>query len=330
MPKKTTTTTSETQKVSSYTFSQTTLDIFHEIYNNSVRKPHTRNLIDVLDNIKQEISSYTFPVEDIDNIDIFLRNLESSIRTRKKTFTMTNFISDVVFTMLYIAIWLNQSHKLDIDVNLSARRKSLESELTKLLTKSEIHDRFGIRGIELNNDSEDDSKETDKLNKYFRYTINILTHTKRISFDEFYTWVTESKQIDPLSKSKIFYILEIPFKVVDITNYINQPKLNGYQSLHSVLQVEMFSDVLPGAEFELQLRTTKMHQNAIHGEASHLKYKNSTKESVRNVFRIDSFDDLKLAGFTSYDSSDDDLDGVHCYKSFANRRVSVALVNMNN
>ena len=144
-----------------------TLEFMHNAYISAAETQNISNNIDILKHLQSQLLEYTPVDEDVNEFDMFLRNLESSIRIREKTFQITNMVSDIVFAMLYIAIWANQTQHLDIDIDIIARRKALESELTKLLEKSSIHDRFGIRGIVLNNDSEDDHIEIGKLIKVF-------------------------------------------------------------------------------------------------------------------------------------------------------------------
>lgn len=59
----------------------------------------------------------------------------------------------------------------------------------------------------------------------------------------------------------------VPGKIKD---YISRPKPNGYQSLHTILQIDVNGVLYP---FEVQIRTEEMHDVAQSGIAAHLFYK---------------------------------------------------------
>ena len=296
-----------------------TLNYMHRSYLEVVQQPKNENIVDILIDLLDELSEFEPPEEDSEEFDMFLRNLESSIRIRKKTFSLTSLVSDIVFVMMYIALWANNAKGLNIDINIMARRKALESELTKLLKKDSIHDRFGIRGIVLNNDSEE--IRIQKLYSFSTYIVNILTKSNRKDYNHFIEWFTRDENIDEYTIERLYHILDLPFKIDHVKDYIANPKDNGYQSLHFVLMTEMYSDTLPGAEFEVQFRTFEMHQHAVNGKYNHTAYKESIESDIKNVFTIDDFSKVHFVGFRSYDSTDDDIDGIHFGKSLFNRRV---------
>ncbi len=306
------------------TMTKETLQYMHRAYLQVTETPKMSNILDILNGLKTILSDYNPPEEDVEEFDMFLRNIESSIRIREKTFKMTNMVSDIVFSMLYIAIWANETKGLDIDINIIARRKSLESELTKLLEKDEIHDRFGIRGIVLNSESEDICIE--KLTTFSKYIHNILTKCNRKDYTDFTNWIKNNPKIDNYTKERLAFLLRVPLRVYNVKDYITYPKNNGYQSLHFVLMSEMYSDFLPGAEFEVQLRTLSMHQHAVNGDANHDLYKAEIDDELKKVFHIENFSAVNIIGFTSYNSVDDDIDGIHHSKQLVNRRISNTLI----
>ena len=61
-----------------------------------------------------------------------------------------------------------------------------------------------------------------------------------------------------------------PHYVGRVKDYISKPKANGYQSLHTTLQMRLRGRKYP---FEVQIRTNEMHQVAENGLAAHCLYK---------------------------------------------------------
>lgn len=304
---------------------QDTLDAIHQAYIAACEYPETHNILDILEKLHDNLLSCDTNPLDQEDFDVFLRNVERSIRIRRKTFEITNLVSDVVFCMMYITIWANEYHYIDLDLNLIARRKSLESELVKFLEKDEVHDRFGVRTILLNQDNEDINIE--KLRTFSNYCINIFASRNRKDLNDFTNWVKLNPNINNYTRERLIYILNIPFSFTRYKDYIKNPKSNGYMSIHYSLVVDMYSDVLPGTEIEFQLRTNAMHQAAVNNpEQSHKNYKQKILANHRKVFTIEDFSKVNIIGFTSYNSVDDDIDGIHWYKKIFNRRISKSLV----
>lgn len=87
----------------------------------------------------------------------------------------------------------------------------------------------------------------------------------------------------------------------------------------------MYSNVLPGFQIEIQLKSLEMHKQAEHGSASHDAYKkylgdDGAEDPINKVFVVDDFSELNIIGFTSYESKENDQDGIHFAKEFSDRQ----------
>lgn len=319
---------------------QATLDFIHSSYQEALEK--SENIIQIVENLYDILSDAEVADEDSKAYDAFIDGLRNCLRIRKMTSDITDIVTYITITIMHIIKWLNITNQIDIDINLHGRRKSLESDLTKLLRKSnqtlsaKIRDRFGLRGTLLN--------EPEELAVEYIYTIynavtGILAAKNRKMRKEFTEWVEKTDFVNPVNKLVIQDVLNIPFDVDGIKDYIKNTKKNGYQSLHFTLVIQPYSNVIPGSQLEIQLRTKKMDEEANSGSASHSKYKQYLDEDddvdmdavqegdnpLLKVFVVDDFSKLHIIGFTSYKSKEDDEDGIHFPKDYANRRISYTL-----
>lgn len=311
-----------------------TLEIIHREYNVAVGEASSmqeipeimhRNLKDLKTDIPEEDASVFFS---------FMDGLVNCYRERKMTFEITDFVTELNSVVMYIIRWLNEEKQANIDINWYARRKALESDLTKILNKSlldddisvYIRDRFGIRGILLNKDTQKNNIE--KIDIIFKAIKDILVRESP-SKDAFVEWYQICPTINKINRFKLdAFLTDIPFAITDVRDYIHKPKANGYQSLQFTLQTSVYSPILPGAKIEFQLRDLDMHNKAegyVVAESpemdqSHKSYKNEIDERISNVFRIDDFAKVNLSGFINYDDKNADRDGLHHPKHFADRR----------
>lgn len=81
----------------------------------------------------------------------------------------------------------------------------------------------------------------------------------------------------------------------NVKNYIAKPKLNGYQGLHSVIQMAN------GVLFEVQVRTKAMHNRAEEGDAKHTIYKDERYRAIlekgEEIFDL-SFNQTNIEGIS--------------------------------
>lgn len=320
---------------------QKTLDFIHQSYQEALEK--SGNIIQIIENLYDILADAEVPDEDSKAYDAFIDGLRNCLRTRKMTSDITDVVTYITVTIMHIIKWLNLTKQIDIDINLHGRRKSLESDLTKLLRKSnqtlsaKIRDRFGLRGTLLNQNEE---VAIDYIYLIHDAIVGILAAKNRKMRKDFSDWIENDGYVNPVNKVLIKEVLSIPFDVDDDSrkDYIKNQKQNGYQSLHFTLEVQAYSNVIPGSQLEIQLRTKKMDEQANTGSASHAKYKKYLEEDtdasedaiqednpLLKVFVVDDFSKLHITGFTSYESKEDDTDGIHFSKEYANRRISYTL-----
>lgn len=311
-----------------------TLSFLHNKYQLALQQ--SSNILEIVKNLFSILKDEEVSEADAEAFDSFIDGLRGCYRFREKTFTITNVITYITITIMYIILWLNENNNIHLDINWYSRRKSLESELTKILRKSaenssiNIRDRFGIRGILLNNCSEADADKY--IHIIFDAISGIIASKNRRMHKEFSDWIFSNNGINEIDKHIINYVLDIPFRIEFIKDFIREPKGNNYQSLQFTLTIQMYSEVLPGCQMEVQLRSKKMHEEAEYGSASHTEYKKYSKDGsdeedpINKVFVVDNFSKINIVGFTSYENKEYDQDGIHFAKEFSDRRISTTLV----
>ena len=219
------------------------------------------------------------PEEDSKQFYLFLDGLRGCINYRKMTIKMKNETSYLLKTIMYLILWMNSVDGKTTCIELIARCKSFESELTKILRKANmnlstsIRDRFGIKGIIFNDASEE---EIEEMIEHIFDTINNVLVIRNIKMArEFKKWVEESTEIMEADKKVVAEIMDTPFFIDEskIKDYIHHPKENGYKALQFTLSITAYSTNIPGAQIEIQLKSQKMEEEAESGKASHEVYK---------------------------------------------------------
>ncbi len=149
--------------------------------------------------------------EDSKQLSLYLKQVELSYQERLKTQKITDFLDDIVSVMFHYAQYLNELSDEQIYLTLSSRRKSLVSELRKIMRNiivgksGTIKDRFALRYI-IENDG-DEEGNIELLYKITNNFIELLCY-ETINRTQFLDWCAKNLQ-DELDRIK--QILSIQF-----------------------------------------------------------------------------------------------------------------------
>lgn len=337
-----------------YPMQEKTFNLIHDAYVHAAMSSSI-NAVEIEEQLVKTLSEIDFPIEDVQSVDYFLDKVNKSISARKLTFQSTNLCTEVLHATMYIVAWANKLFKKQIDANITARRKSLESELTKELEMADnlnpgqIRDRFGIRFVVLN--------KNDGINLCcFLATkiLNVLCSLNRQDRQDFANYV---KTLDKQTQKRLNKLLSVPFVLepldrVDTKPFVPEdypqiklptdadrqvvqhlkgsmkfyfdPKWNGYQSIHFILGIDTNSEIMPGFQMELQFRTWEMHKYAENSiDASHDAHKEGVADYAK-VFHLsdEELEKADICGFNSYKDPENDIDGIYFPKCFYNRRMN--------
>ena len=102
----------------------------------------------------------------------------------------------------------------------------------------------------------------------------------------------------------------------EFDDYIARPKINGYQSLHSVVRDA------DGKAWEIQIRTRQMHQHAEHGVAAHWAYKEAGTKGYAGVSATSDYD-TKIAVLRQLLAWERDLSGGDAHYGLFDDRIYV-------
>ena len=288
-----------------------TLELLHKTYEEAINT--SESIVGVLKFLKASLEKQEVTHEDLPSFNSFLDGVETCIQYRINTSDITDMLTFVSTTMLYIVRWMNTCRDFPLDADIFSRRKSLESNLTKILSKScedpsispSQDDIFGMRIILLNDLPAEVA--TQCLYQLYNTFNDILGGKDRQKKRDFLRWSEESNILPPV-KAIISDVLEIPFSIESKTDYVKTPKDNGYQSIHVLYRFAFYHNfaLLRGIPFELQFRTLEMDYVAEYGSASHHDYKSEIDEQIASVFCLADYSDAQIPGLTN----DRDYDGV--------------------
>lgn len=313
------------------------------------------NGVQVESHLREKLEEITCSCDQDQSIlDCFKDKLDSCIKARQFTFDVTELTEAIQRVCLYIVRWLNRACNMNIDVETTARRKAVESELAKALSLADaddispLMDLFGIRII-----------NHEGIHDLCILTVKIINILCKPNHPDRKAFVAYAEQnFNELQKAIIKYVLSLPFELIPVTRKDNPedfdpsqfpdielptqedlevlkpllgivknyllPKKNGYQSIHAILALSANSPELAGVKIEFQFRTWQMDNHAENDiNASHDVHKDRVKQ-YEAIFTLSEEEQEKtnVRFFNSTKNAHNDQDGIHHAKVFACRRMN--------
>ena len=225
--------------------------------------------------------------EDSDVIDAFVDGIRGTLGQREMYKEMEKVIDSLKITFYYISLWVDPAFKVEFSDRMKQAGSTLEKLLCKAITSNEsvtIRDTYGIRGV-VKSELEQDEEETQHVYNLYNSFLGIVAQRSKKKKEAFKQWIS-SMEISLKEKEAISFILNCPFGISYRKDYIKDPKPNGYRTLQFTLSIPMYSQVLPGAQIEIQLRTSSMDWVATEGTASHEDYKDEILKQVKGIFTL--------------------------------------------
>lgn len=276
-----------------------------------------------------------------------------------------------IYASCLVAYLNENDYFLELEENLfvksiSRTKSAFGSEVPKRLYYAAnlvppvIDDLYGMRFITMNRKG-----AINKTCVFARSFLNILCDLNRKDKNEFLKFVTAN--YDNSTISIITRLLKVPFQLKEISRsdspeefdiskfddgeielptdkdrqllkgFVNfmkfyfDPKKNGYQSLHFVLIIPSYSDILPGGKIELQFRTDAMNYFA--NNRIPANHKDRVAE-FRPYFVLtdEELAQTDIAGFHSPLTEENDLAGMYFpkklyFKEFFNRKSKASKYN---
>ncbi len=213
------------------------------------------------------------------SLNLFLQGVKSCIEARRITaYIADKYLKDLIHTGILIQQWQAEVKGIPSHVKMVLRRKSIESDLTKILDKAlqnedpEVKDRFGFTMITY------DNTNLDQLYHFCETFTGIITGIFYNMQQEFLTWVITNKNISEREKKAVQMILKselrlknrgqmhnsnvdkegnvekfdpkkFPNVIVPKTpkfffsygfkDYVKEPKENSYQALQCVFELSV-------------------------------------------------------------------------------------------